>query len=177
VTEPVEALLARMADREPGPRAGAATAVTVGLAAALVELAATLSPSWSEAAGVAAAASAARVRALELADSDTQALVDARLARRAGVEPDADVTAALVDVPLEIAERAVTVAELARSATQHGNPRLAGDSAVAALLAAAAAEAAAGIVALNVGDHGEARVVRAAELAAAARAGRDTMEA
>ena len=69
------------------------------------------------------------------------------------------------DVPLEIAECAASVAELAAEIAACGNPNLRGDAAAASILASSAARVAANLVEINLSTvEGEARVERARTL-------------
>jgi formiminotetrahydrofolate cyclodeaminase len=117
-----------------------------------------------------------RRRALELAEIELHAyepvLEALRLPRD---DPDrsrrvAEAQSEASRPPLEVAGVAAEVAELAAHIARAGNPNLAGDAIASALLAEAAAQAAARLVAINLG-HGamvdEAR--ECAERAAAAR--------
>jgi methenyltetrahydrofolate cyclohydrolase len=73
--------------------------------------------------------------------------------------------------PLEVARVAVDVAELAADLAASGNSNLAGDAIAGALLAEAAVQAAAKLVAINLADGP--MVDRAAELARQAHAARE----
>ena len=82
-------------------------------------------------------------------------------------------------MPLEIAEIGARVAAMAAQVAEAGNPNLRGDAVTGALLAAASARSAAGLVAINVGLGGldpelSQRAARAASDAGDA-AGRATM--
>jgi formiminotetrahydrofolate cyclodeaminase len=69
------------------------------------------------------------------------------------------------DVPLELAESAVEVAEVANRLAADGNPTLRGDAMTAALLASAAARAAANLVEINLEARPEdERIARARAL-------------
>jgi methenyltetrahydrofolate cyclohydrolase len=158
---------ALVARAEPAPGGGAGAAAACAIAAALVEKAAALSPG-AEAAGI--RASAIREQALALADDDAETYGAVIAAQRtaAGEERTRRVQAALsraADVPLQIAEFGAEVAELAQELERDGNPNLAGDAAVAALLAAAASAGAARLVTINLAEVPEdPRARRAAEL-------------
>jgi formiminotetrahydrofolate cyclodeaminase len=66
------------------------------------------------------------------------------------------------DVPLEIAECAASVSELAAEIAERGNPNLRGDAAAASILASAAARVAANLVEINLATvEGDERVERA----------------
>jgi formiminotetrahydrofolate cyclodeaminase len=69
------------------------------------------------------------------------------------------------DIPLEIAECAATVAELAAEIARCGNQNVRGDAAAAAILASAAARVAANLVEINLATvEGDDRVERAGGL-------------
>jgi methenyltetrahydrofolate cyclohydrolase len=118
-----------------------------------------------------------RTRALELAEVELHAFVPVLEALRLPREqPDrsARIDAARHDAsrsPLEIAQVATELAELAAELAQTGNPNLTGDAIAGALLAEASAQAAARLVQINLTDGPE--VAEAAEHAARARAARD----
>jgi len=96
-----------------------------------------------------------RARALELADIELHAyepLLEAL--RLPGDDPARadrvrDARDAASQSPLEIARVGAELAELAAELTRAGNPNLSGDATTAALLASAAAQAGAGLVAVN----------------------------
>jgi formiminotetrahydrofolate cyclodeaminase len=119
-----------------------------------------------------------RARALELAEVELHAydpvLEALRLPRddpeRAGRVRDARDAAS--QSPLEIARVGAELAELASDLARTGNPNLAGDAIAGALLAEASAQAAAGLVAINL--TGGSVVGEAAELARRAAAARET---
>jgi formiminotetrahydrofolate cyclodeaminase len=74
-----------------------------------------------------------------------------------------------VDVPLEIVRSGAEVVDIAATLAAHGNPNLRADAVVAATLAAAAAEAGAGLMAVNLaGAQGDLRLEAARRLALAA---------
>ena len=118
-----------------------------------------------------------RARALELADVELHAyepvLEALRLPRedpeRAGRVNSARATASAS--PLEVAGIGAELAELAAELARMGNRNLAGDAIAGALLAEAATQAAARLVAINLTDGPV--VVEAASLARRARAARD----
>ena len=119
-------------------------------------------------------------RAAPLAQADADAYGDVLAAIRAPRQPagrprEERVSAALAratEVPLEVAGLADRVAALAADIAGRGNPAVRGDALTAARLAAAAAQAAAALVQINLaGAPDDARPVRATHLAArAARA-------
>lgn len=72
-------------------------------------------------------------------------------------------------MPLDIVRSAAAVVALADQLAAHGNPNLRADAVVAAILAAAAAESAATLVAVNVEDQGDVRLQEAQQLARSLR--------
>jgi formiminotetrahydrofolate cyclodeaminase len=152
---PLGAFVAAVSDPTPAPAGGSATAVAAALAAALVELTARLSDD-EEARREAALL---RRRLLALADDDAAAYAEFL---RSGTE---EARSRTVDVPLELAEAAVAVAELAERLEREGNPRLVADASAASLLARAAAGAAARLVELNLDGRDDPRDARARALA------------
>lgn len=175
---PVGNLLGRLAADDPTTAGGAAAALTVAMAAALVELVARESVTdWDEARGALAQAEALRARATPLADLNTQAY-----ARAAGVltssgettgdARDEEIRDALtwtIDVLLQIGDAASDVADLASLAAECGTPNLRADAAAAAALAETSARVAADLIAANLAvTAGDERLERAATLAALA---------
>ena len=78
------ALIEELASPREVPGAGSALAAALALAAAVVQMAARLSPdSWGDASGVAAQAEALRERAAQLVDDDAEAYRQALEAREA----------------------------------------------------------------------------------------------
>lgn len=171
----VRDLLDAVAARTSAPGGGAVAGTTTALAAALVAMAARFGPPGPVTDDLVAKAEDLRGRAAPLADRDASAYRDYLLAVRAardGTGPGDAVARALsaaTDVPADLAEVAAEVAELADRLAGSGNPRLRGDAATAALLAASAARAAHLLVNENAGPD-DPRAARAAD--AAARAGR-----
>ena len=144
------------------------------MAAALVEMAAAFTPNREETAD---RANELRGRALELAEIELHAyepVLDAlRLPRhdpRRAERVDAARAQASAS-PLAIADVGAELAGLAADLVRTGNQNLAGDAIAGVLLAEAAAQAAARLVAVNLTD-GPA-VVEAADLARRAFAARD----
>jgi formiminotetrahydrofolate cyclodeaminase len=128
------------------------------MAAALLEKVAVLSlTQWSGAAHAGERAHSLRLQAEELVEEDAQAylaFVEAlRAAKGLTGEARARVVgpahAKTVDVPLAIVRSGVEVVELASALAAHGNPNLRADAVVAATFAAAAAEAGAGLIEIN----------------------------
>jgi methenyltetrahydrofolate cyclohydrolase len=170
--------LDEVASAHPVPAAGSVAAHTVAAAAALLVKAAHLSGQHHpEAAAAEARAEAVRRRAELLAEEDVQAFRALQAAGRAArglegaareafVEPARSRSA---DVPLQVVRAAVEVAAVASDLAARGNPRLFGDAVMAGLLAAAAAEGSARLVAINLAQvPGDPRIAEAAQLAATA---------
>jgi methenyltetrahydrofolate cyclohydrolase len=178
----VERFLTALAAREPAPSGGAAAALACALAAALVEMAASLTlpegPLPVDAIGERAAG--IRSTATRLADEDAAAygrVIEALRAPREDAGRGERVTEALsraADAPLAIAECAAEAAELAAALVHDGNPNLRGDALTGALLAEGAALAAARLVEINLASApGDARVRRGRDLAHRALAARE----
>jgi formiminotetrahydrofolate cyclodeaminase len=170
--------LDQVASTEAVPAGGSIAAATVAMAAALLVKVAKLSRDhWTEAEADAAAskADAARLRAAILVDEDAdayRALQAARRETRHLVEP---ARTKVIEVPLAIVRTAAEVTELAETLAARGNPRLLGDAAMAAILAAAAAQGAAGLVAINVTGAPDDRLTEARTLAQEARDRSETL--
>jgi formiminotetrahydrofolate cyclodeaminase len=153
------ALLEELAAPREVPGAGSALAAALATAAAVVQMAARLSPdSWTDAAGVAAQAESLRERAAKLIDEDAEAYRRALEARTTADAPAkaeqrdwslGRVTAAAAEPPLALARLAVDVAELCAAAGQRVEPRVHADVAAAAALAVAVARGARELVAVN----------------------------
>ncbi|MGH3051616.1 MAG: cyclodeaminase/cyclohydrolase family protein [Gaiellaceae bacterium] len=147
--------LESVAARTAAPGGGSVAAVVAAFAAALTEMAAR----YADEEEAATRAGALRARFLELAGEDAEAY-SAVLGAEGEAREQALSRAA--DVPLELAESAVEVAELASRLAEEGNPTLRGDALTAALLASAAAKAAANLVEINLeGKPEDERVARA----------------
>ena len=174
----VRDLLESIAAETPAPAGGSVAAVALAAAAALAAMAARFSREhWDGAAGAVAQAERLRARAEPLARADAEAYERALAALRQPRHGDPDARNAAIGralegaaaVPLEIAEIAGDVAELAATVAEHGNPNLRGDAAAAAELAVAAARIGAGLVEINLGaTKSDDRIVRGAALVAAA---------
>lgn len=175
------ALLEELAAPREVPGAGSALAVALAMAAAVVQMAARLSPgSWADAAGVAAQAESLLDRATKLVDEDAEAYRRALEARAAGAQAEKPeqrdfalgrATAAAAEPPLALARLAVDLAELCGAAGARVEPRVHADVAAAAALAAAVARGARELVAVNLTAlPGDARVEEADRLVAAAEA-------
>lgn len=173
--------LEQVAARTPTPGGGGVAAVTTALAAGLVAMAARFSAAQLPAAvGLAEQADQLCGRAAGLADRDAAAYGAVLAAYRVpkgddGSERRERIGAALHDAtttPLEIAEIAARVAELAADLAAQGNPNLRGDATVAAHLAEAAARSAAALVSINMtaGDLPAELAGRAARAVAVAQA-------
>ena len=162
----------------PDPGGGSAAALTVALAAALCAMTAELSARrLAHAPEIAADARGLLRRAAPLAQADSDTYADVLAAQRAPGEPagrprEQRISAALAQasaVPLEVAEIGDRVAALATEIAARGNPAVRGDSLTAARLAAAAAQAAAALVRINLaGTPDDPRPARASHLAARA---------
>jgi formiminotetrahydrofolate cyclodeaminase len=154
----LEELLERFASRDPLPAGGAATALVAATAAGVVAMAAARRDQTDRA----DRAHALRRRAIDLIAEDVDAysrVVDGAIDPQEATAP-----------PLEIAEVAADVADLAAELHSVVSGPLRGDVHVAAELAATAASCAARLAQLNLRDHpDDERHSRAAEAAARAR--------
>jgi formiminotetrahydrofolate cyclodeaminase len=180
------ALLEELAAPREVPGAGSALAVTLAAAAAVVQMAARLSPdSWADATGVAAQAESLRERAAALVDEDAEAYrraLEARAAADETAKPEqrdwslGRVTAAAAEPPLALARLATDLADLCAAAGSRVEPRVHADVAAAAALAAAVAHGARELVAANLTAlPGDPRVEEATTLAAAAAAASEAL--
>ena len=176
VEKSLTTFLEEVAERTSAPGGGAVSAVTVGMAAALVAMAARFSDKQLAAAhDLAEKADVIRLEVLPLAQADAEAyaaLMEAyRLPKDDTGRDDAIAQAAerAADVPLEISAFAAETALLAARLAEEGNPNLRGDAVAAALLASAAARTASNLVRINL-DEGADRFVKAAEHATGAEA-------
>jgi formiminotetrahydrofolate cyclodeaminase len=161
VIEPSDfsSFLDSVAERTAAPGGGSVAAVVAAFAAALTEMAAR----YADEREAATRAGALRARFLELATEDAEAY-GAVLGAKGEERQQALSRAA--DVPLELAESAVEVTELASRLAEEGNPSLRGDAMTAALLATAATKAAAHLVEINLEARPEdERIARARTLA------------
>jgi methenyltetrahydrofolate cyclohydrolase len=162
-----------VAARTPAPGGGAGSACACALSASLVEMAAAFTPGRDAVAG---RAHELRERALELAERELHAYEPVLEALRLPHDdPDRGARlqharAGAAEPPLEIAQVAAELAGLATQMVRTGNQNLAGDAITGALLAEAAGQAAARLVAINLTD-GPA-VTEATQLALLARAAR-----
>jgi formiminotetrahydrofolate cyclodeaminase len=141
------------------------------VAAALLEKVAQLSSRrWAEAAAAHEGARRLRLLGEELVEHDLHAYLVYMEARRSATGLDA-ARSSTVDVPLDIVRAGAEVVALADELARMGNPNLRADAVAAAILAAAAVEAAAMLVEVNVGDSpGDARLDEARKLASGATA-------
>jgi methenyltetrahydrofolate cyclohydrolase len=189
--QPFSRLLEEVAAPTPAPGGGSSSALAAALAAALVEMAARLALRREAAAGGAARvparvperAGALRARALELAERELGSYAQVLEARRLPPEDPARedrLRAALVEAsgaPIEIAEAAAEISELAAAVAAGSTPSVRGDALAGGLLAAAAADAAASLVEINLADApdapelGRARAARERARSAAASLG------
>jgi len=155
----VDELLDELSQETAVPGAGPAAALACASAAALVGMVARLSrETWAEAGATAAQADALRVRSVELAREDADA-VEAFLAARApGADDQKQKTRDFelgvtldraAEVPLAIAETACDVALLAAHVVGRCRGDVRADAAAAAQLALGAARAAAHLVEVN----------------------------
>ncbi len=172
-------LLEGFATRQPTPGGGGAAALTAAMAAGLLGMAARFSTSQLvDAAGRAAHADRVRTQVAALAEQDAEAYQAVLAAFALPRDADSDVRRRQIRrsleraarVPTEIAEAASGIAIEAAELTGRCNPNLRGDAFAAATLAAAAAQAAAELVRLNVelGELGGDLADRAARAAKAA---------
>jgi methenyltetrahydrofolate cyclohydrolase len=175
------ALLEELAAPREVPGAGSALAVALAMGAAVVQMAARLSPeSWADAAGIAAQAESLLDRATRLVDEDAEAYrraLEARAADNQANKPEqrdfalGRVTAAAAEPPLALARLAADLAELCGAAGGRVEPRVHADVVAAAALAVAVARGARELVAVNLTAlPGDTRVEEADRLVVAAEA-------
>jgi formiminotetrahydrofolate cyclodeaminase len=155
-------------------------ALVVAMAAGLAGMSARLSVNqWDGAADAALEADAVMARVAPLAPADGAAYEEVLTALRlpGSLEPvvrEAAIGNALTraaEIPLEIASCAADAAELAALVAENGNPNLRSDAAGGAKFAAAAAEIAAHLVAINMGTSDtDGLVVKARKHVATAQA-------
>ena len=168
-------LLEEIGGPPPGPGGGTAAAATVALAAQLVAMTARAAGEhWPEGRAAAAQAVALSGRASRAAHDEAVVFPAALAAlrepgRRDGERGDALDTAAAV--PLQLAETAADVADLAALAAGAAHPDLHADVVLAAMLAEAGARAAAHLVEVNLTvAEGDQRLAAARAAVAAAGA-------
>lgn len=174
--ERLGAVVATMAGREPAPAAGAALAVTLSMAAALLEKAASASrdgvPVDSAAQG---RAEHLRADAIALADEDAAAYRRVH-ALRADAARTRSALSHAADPVLGLAEIGVKLARLAAGILDQVPLSLQGEVRSAGHLACAAARAAAELVAIDLGELSkDERAGRSFELAAEAAAHAQTL--
>jgi formiminotetrahydrofolate cyclodeaminase len=172
---PLGTFLDAVAATDPAAGAGVVSAVTAGLAAGLVAMAAGFSTAQLEDAdSVRAQAEELRARLAPLPQRDVAAysevlrayaLPKAQQDRRERVQR---ALSAASEVPTEIARLGAEVTRLAAQLAEHGNPRLVGEAVTARLLAAAAVAAAAGLVEENLSDKSDPRIAEVRTLVAEA---------
>jgi formiminotetrahydrofolate cyclodeaminase len=163
--ESLEAVLEAVAEDTPAPGGGSSAAITVALAAALVEMSARLADSSDSA----ERASKLRQEALRLAEEELVSyapVLDAKTPAERTTALDA-----ASEPPAQIAETAAEVAELGVKVAGSSSKAVRGDALTGVTLAEAAASAAAGLVAINL-DSGPAldRARQAEQRASKARA-------
>jgi formiminotetrahydrofolate cyclodeaminase len=170
---PFEELLDTIAAETPAPGGGSVAAFVTEMAASLAAMAARFAHDWDGAAGAVAQAETLRHRAAPLAIEDAVAYENVLTAMRMPKELEPEVRNTLIgetlsraaDAPLQIAETAADVADLAAEIAVCGNPNLRGDAAAASILATAAARVAANLVEINLATvEGDERVARARAL-------------
>lgn len=181
-----EELLDTIAAETPAPGGGSVAAFVTEMAASLAAMAARFAHDWDGAAGAVAQAETLRHRAAPLAGEDAVAYENVLTAMRMPRELEPEVRNTLIgetlsraaDVPLQIAECAASVAELAAEIAVQGNPSLRGDAAAASILAAAATRVAVNLVEINLSTvEGDERIelaratIRCTEKAAARATG------
>lgn len=142
--------------RTPAPASGYGAALAGAVAAALAELAAR----FSDDDAATGEARALRERLLALGQDDADAYT--AFMRTRG-EPERERT---IDVPLELAETAAGVVDLALALAREGNPNVLGDAEAAAELARAVARVGARLVELNLRGADDPRLARARAAAA-----------
>jgi formiminotetrahydrofolate cyclodeaminase len=165
-----------VAAQRPAPGGGCSAAWAGALGAGLVEMTASFTLARPKYAGVhhrmadvRRDAMVLRRRLLELAEADAEVYGPVITAMRMPEQhPERAATleaaqSAAAEVPLEIAEAAAHVAELAAETARVGNLHLKGDSVTAAMLAEGSSRAAARLVEINLAGSGDARLERAAE--------------
>jgi methenyltetrahydrofolate cyclohydrolase len=174
---PFEELLDMIAAETPAPGGGSTAAFVTEMAASLAAMAARFAHDWEDAAGAVAQAETLRHRAAPLAIEDAVAYENVLTAMRMPKDLEAEVRDTLIgetlsraaDAPLQIAETAADVADLAAEIAVCGNQNVRGDAAAASILASSAARVAANLVEINLATvEGEERVERARALARSA---------
>lgn len=152
-------LLDDLGARTPAPGGGAAAGLVLAMAAGLCGMAARFSGAeLPEADRIAVRADEIRARAVELAESDAAAFAGVLAARRLSPSERSDaVSLAMADavaIPLEVAEEASELADLAGKVASGGNRNLLGDALAAVVLAEAAGTVAARLAEINIAGSG-----------------------
>lgn len=157
----LDRFIARVASPDPLPAGGGVAAATTALAAGLVAQLASRcdEPEHRE------RAEQLRARATELIAEDVAVYRAVLTGPRTGAESDDELMRRAAEPPAEIAETAAEVAELAARTCATGRVALRSDAAVAGRLAAAAAEGASRLVAVNLAGQGEDALVARASAA------------
>jgi formiminotetrahydrofolate cyclodeaminase len=151
---PLDRFLEEVAEAKPAPGGGSSAALVCGLAAALVEMAASLAQGDISVDGP-ARARGLRQRALDLAERELSSYEPVLVALRLPADDPARgsrVEAALSEAsgpPLAIAEAAAETAALAAEVARSSSRSVSGDALTGALLAEAAAAAAASLGEIN----------------------------
>lgn len=165
-----------VAERTSAPGGGAVSAVAVGMAAALVAMAARFSDKQLDVAhDLAEKADVLRGEILPLAQADAEAYAGLIAAYRlpkddlGREQAIAEAAKEAARVPLEIAAYGAEVALLAARLAEDGNPNLNGDAAAAALLASAATRTTANLVRINLDEEAD-EYAKASQHAEAAEA-------
>jgi formiminotetrahydrofolate cyclodeaminase len=179
-------LLDEVAAQRPAPGGGCSAAWAGAFGASLVEMAANFTLARPKYAGVhhrmadvRREAKILRRRLLELGEADADAYepviaamrMPERHPRREHKLEAARSNAA--EVPLETAEAAARVAELAAETAKVGNVHLMGDSVTGATIAEGASRAAARLVEINLAGSGDPRLARASDATRRAAAARE----
>ena len=169
---PLAALLDVVAAPDPAPGGGSSSAIATALAAALLEMSASIErareqPPEEVGAEVPARAAELRAEALELADRDLSSYAPVLEALRLPAdhpERPERLEAALSEAsqtPVAIAEAAAEAAALGARVTAAAHPAIRGDALTGVLVAEAAAVAAAALVEINLGGGDGADLARA----------------
>jgi methenyltetrahydrofolate cyclohydrolase len=145
----LEELLGQLEAPGPSPCGGATAALTAAMAGSLVAMVARGAPAWEEGASVAERATELRDRLVDLAWADTQAVAGLLELKRLPEDERAQAIERAIESPAAIHSAAQEVAALAELAESHGKPVMRADATAARLLAAAAAQVAAEIMATN----------------------------
>ena len=165
----VRQLLDDVGARTTAPGGGAVTGIVAALAGALATMCARFTDGQSVSAG--GRAEELQIRAASLAEADPVVYEAYVRARRERLDT-ATVSAALdeaIRVPLEMADVAAELVQIAGDLARSGNPWLRGDAMTAMFLAAAATRSAAALVCENLSgaeDESDPRLVLAATLLA-----------